>query len=542
MKRPEIINVPILIIGAGPVGLALAADLGWRGKACLVVEQTDGSIYQPRQDMIGIRTMEFCRRWGIVADVEASPYPRDYPQDNVYIAGSLVTGWEIGRYPSPSMVDAHPPPQSPQIRERCPQNMFDPILVKFAHSFDDVDIRYRHRFLDFEADDDGVTAEIEDLDFGGRKLVRARFLVGCDGANSQVRDAMGVTMLGDPELTYTTNIIFRYEGFEGLHNKKPGYRFILLDQNGTWSTIVAINGRDQWRMSIIGNRQDRRELTNIEIKEAIRSAVGCDFNHEILSVVQWVRRELVAEKFSIGNVLIAGDAAHCMSPTGGFGMNTGIGDAIDLSWKLSAVLDGWGGESLTRSYDAERRPVAITNVAEASGNLTRMLSPGPNPYLLERSTQGEKTREFVGDNFSETMQREWNTLGIHLGYSYEKSPIICPDGSPQLPYSTMTYTQTSRPGARAPHVALSGESSSLDLFGQGYVLLHLGSSVFDFAPFTAAAARRGLPLDVLKINDPIMRMAYERDLVLVRPDGHVAWRGDAIPVDMLAVVDRVRGA
>ena len=440
MKRPEIINVPILIIGAGPVGLALAGDLGWRGKACLVVEQSDGSIYQPRQDMIGIRTMEFCRRWGIVADVEASPYPRDYAQDNVYIAGSLVTGWEIGRHPSPSMGDAHPPPQSPQRRERCPQNMFDPILVNFADSFDNVDIHYRHRFIGFELDDDGVTAEIEDLEYGGRKLVRARFLVGCDGANSQVRDEIGVAMLGDPALTYTTNIIFRHEGFEALHDKKRGYRFILLDQTGTWSTIVAINGRDHWRMSIIGNRQDQRKLTNSEIKESIRSAVGCDFSYEILSVVQWVRRELVAQKFSLENVFIAGDAAHCMSPTGGFGMNTGIGDAIDLSWKLCGVLDGWGGDSLTQSYDAERRPVAITNVAEASGNLTRMLSPGPNLYLLDRSTQGDRTREIVGHNFAEAMQREWNTLGIHLGYCYEESPIICPDGSPQLPYSTMTYT------------------------------------------------------------------------------------------------------
>jgi len=162
--------------------------------------------------MIGIRTMEFCRRWGIVADVEASSFPRDYPQDNVYIAGSLVTGWEIGRHPSPSMGEAHPPPQSQQRRERCPQNMFDPILVNFAQSFDNVDILYSHRFLAFELDDNGVTAEIEGVESSERKLVRARFLVGCDGGNSQVRDEIGIAMLGDPALTYTTNIIFGTKG------------------------------------------------------------------------------------------------------------------------------------------------------------------------------------------------------------------------------------------------------------------------------------------------------------------------------------------
>ena len=542
MSRSEPEEIPILIVGAGPVGLALAGDLGWRGTRCLVVDRSDGSIRQARQDMVGIRTMEFCRRWGITEDVEASPYPRDYPQDFVYVAGSLADGWEIGRYAAPAMKDVVPPPESPARRERCPQNMFDPILARFARSFDGTELRYRHRFLALDQDSGGVTAEIEDIERGQRLFVRARFLVGCDGAGSQVRDAVGLEMIGDPALTHTTNIIFRHAGFEALHDKPPGYRFIFLDEAGTWATIVAINGRDQWRMSIIGNRDERRELATDEIEAAIRRAVGRDFDYEILSVLPWTRRELVAERLSRGNVFLAGDSAHCMSPTGGFGMNTGIGDAVDLSWKLTAVLQGWGGDGLAASYDVERRPVGLRNVTEASGNLGRMLSPGGNAGLLDASAAGMLKRDAVGGDLARTMRREWNAPGIHLGYRYDDSPIVWPDGSPVPEDTVTTYTQTARPGARAPHAWLADGSSTLDLFGREFVLICIGAARADISALVAAAAERGLPLTIADVDEPAVSDAYGMSLVLVRPDGHVAWRGDGLPDDPLALIDRVRGA
>lgn len=539
---PERDDNAVLVVGGGPVGLALAGDLGWRGRSCILIEQSDGTIQQPRQDLVGVRTMEFCRRWGIVGEVETAPYDRDYPQDNVYIAGSLAEGWEIGRYAVPSMNQAAPPPESPQKRERCPQNMFDPILREFAASHETVTLRYHARFEGLRPSADGVVADIVDARSGHRQHLAARFLVGCDGASSAVRAALGTTMTGNPVLTFTTNIIFLCNGFEALHDKRPGYRFIFIGPEGTWATIVAINGRDEWRMSIVRSSEDGRVLEEREIRDAIERAVGRAFDYEILSVMPWRRRELVAERFGEEPAFIAGDAAHAMSPTGGFGMNTGIGDAIDLSWKIDAVLAGWGGSALLGSYTPERRPVAERNVTEASGNLARMLSPPAEPGLLDRTPDGEALRRRVGDDLARAMTREWRTLGMHLGYFYEDSPICIPDGTPPPSLDPAVYEQTARPGSRAPHAFLDDGRSTLDLFGRGFVLLRLGPSPPDPAPLAAAAAAKGMPIEAVDIARPDIAALYGRALVLVRPDGHVAWRGDDLPADPAAVIDCVRGA
>ncbi len=542
----DVIETPILIVGGGPVGLALAGDLGWRGRECLLVERTDGAIVQPRQDLVGIRTMEFCRRWGLVEAVEAAPYNRGYPQDNVYVAGSLAEGWEIGRYKSPSMNEARPPPESPARRERCPQNMFDPILRDFARSHASVSLRYRHRFLGLRSERDTIVAGIERADTGEGLEIRAGFVIGCDGAGSAVRESLGTRLIGKPALTYTTNLIFRRAGFESLHDKPPGYRFILLDEEvGTWATIVAINGRDEWRMSIIRSSADGRILPEDEVRAAIRRAVGRDFDYELLSVMPWRRRELVAESFQSGPrgpLFLAGDAAHAMSPTGGFGMNTGVGDAVDLAWKLDAELAGWAGPGLLASYTAERRPVAERNVREASGNLGRMLSPGPQPGLLEPGPNGAARRARVGRDLATAMLREWRTLGIHLGYCYEGSPTCVADGTPPPSLDPAVYEPTARPGSRAPHVDLGRGRSTLDLFGRGFVLLALGPSPPDPEPLCRAARMRGMPVETVTLDRPDVARLYERELVLVRPDGHVAWRGGAAPPDPLRLVDRVRGA
>jgi hypothetical protein len=359
-----------------------------------------------------------------------------------------------------------------------------------------------------------------------------------------VRERAGITMSGNPALTYTTNVLFRCADFPALHDKGKAYRFIFIGPEGTWLTIVAINGGDRFRMSIVGSA-DKVNHSEADIRAALRRAVGRDFDYEILSVMRWVRRELVADSYGTERVFIAGDAAHLMSPTGGFGMNTGIQDAVDLGWKLAAAIQGWAGSSLLRSYEIERRPVAVRNVTEASSNLGRMLSTRqrlPPPEIFQAGAAGDAARADYGRWFTETMRHEWFTLGVHLGYRYDDSPIVAPDGTPAPPLTIATYDQTARPGARAPHAWLPDGRSTLDLFGRGFVLLRLGRQAPGGERFAGAAAQAGVPLEVTALDGAQVSELYQRRLVLVRPDGHVAWRADEEPADAHALIELVRGA
>ena len=535
-------KVPVLIVGAGPVGLALAGDLGWRGVQCCLVEKTDGAIYQPRMDMVGVRTMEFCRRWEIAGWVENSSYPRDYPQDNVWLES--LTGFEFGRERMASKSEEPCPPQSPQKRERCPQDMFDPILRRFAGQFNAVEFRYRTELIDLEEGRTSVVATLRDLDTRREDKVVADYVVGTDGAASVVREKLGIPMRGEPVLTYTTNVIFRCRDLPSLHDKGKAYRFIFIGREGTWLTIVAIDGADRWRMSIIGDKS-KREIPESEIRALIVRAMGKPFDFEIESIMPWVRRELMAETYGTDRVFLAGDACHLMSPTGGFGMNTGIADAVDLSWKLEAVVGGWGGPELLRSYGIERKPVAERAVKEASGNLGRMLAArkkGPPEVAFQPGPEGDAARKEYGDWYTETMKREWYSTGIHLGFDYYHSPVVCSDNTPAPPDEVSNYVQTARAGHRAPHAWLKDGRSTLDLFGRGFVLLCFSAAGSVGQSLAAAARVRGFPLLVIDLSDEArIHELYGANYVLVRPDGHVAWRDNAQPESAGHVIDVVRG-
>jgi 2-polyprenyl-6-methoxyphenol hydroxylase-like FAD-dependent oxidoreductase len=531
-----------VIVGAGPVGLALAADLGWRGVPCILIEQSDGSVFQPRMDMVGIRTMEFCRRWGIVDWVENAGYNRDYPQDYAWVS-QLQGGYEFGREHFPSVKDEPRPPESPQKRERCPQNFFDPVLARFAKSTDKVQVRYQIEYLSHAEHATGVTVRVRNLVSGEDECIECQYLVGCDGGASRVKEALGIKMSGEPALTYTTNAIIECEGLERLHDKKPGYRYIFIGPEGTWSTVVAINGRNWWRFSIVGDNTIRT-LSEEEVSQAFRRAVGReDFEFKVISVMPWIRRQLVADSYGTSRVVIAGDAAHLTSPTGGFGMNMGIQDSVDLGWKLQAVVDGWGGPHLIASYEIERRPVAIRNVNEATNNLKLMLTPREklSPLVFESGKEGDQARKEFGDAYTAMMKREWYTNGIHLGFRYEGSPIIVPDGTPEPEDTVSTYEQVARPGHRAPHVWLSPNRSTLDLFGRGFILLRFDPRV-PVEGIISAAKLGGIPFEVIDIDNAEARTLYATKLVLVRPDGHVAWRDDAEPTNPSFIIDVVRGA
>ena len=542
----KIYECEVLAVGAGPVGLALAGDLGWRGHQCLLIDNGDGSIFQPKMDMVGIRTMEFCRRWGIVKDVEASPYNRAYPQDNVYLTS--LTGYELGRQPMPSMGTDVPPPESPQKRERCPQNMFDPILRNFAGSQPGVDLRYRHELKSFIQDAKGVTATVVDLDTDETFSVRARYLVGCDGGRSTVREGLGIAMHGKGVLTNTTNVIFRCDDFNELHDKSPGYRYMFVGPEGTYGTIVAINGSNHWRMSIIGSAKERIRFDDAQIREFAYRMMGKPFDLEILSVLRWTRAELVAERYHEGRVFIAGDACHLTSPTGGLGMNTGIGDAVDLSWKISAALEGWGGPALFDSYLVERKPVAERITRFSTGNLQVMKQVPTSAHIYEDSEEGARVREEAGRALGEGLKREWFSQNMHLGNRYIDSPICVYTETESREAlaaeyeDAVHYRPTSRPGCRAPHVWLADGRSTLDLFGRSFVLLDLSNGK-GTAPreLIEVAAKSKVPFDVVRIDEVGVQSAYEKRYVLVRPDGHVAWRGDDLPANASELLETVTG-
>jgi 2-polyprenyl-6-methoxyphenol hydroxylase-like FAD-dependent oxidoreductase len=528
----------VLIVGAGPVGLALAGDLAWRGVSSVVVERTDGAITQPKMDLLGPRTMEFCRRWGLEGEVRNCPYNPLHPQDNVWLES--FNGFEFGREPFPCPSEEEPPPQSPVKRERCPQDMFDPILRRWVERLPKAQLRYETELLRFSQEADRVVAIV--CQNGREEEITADFLIGADGGSSTVRQILGIRMQGTPTLTYTTNVIIRCPRFWELHDTPKGYRFILIGPEGTWATLVAIDGYDRFRFSIIGDA-NQRTYSEAEITALLTRAMGRPFEFEILSSMPWIRRELVAESYGGGRVFLAGDAAHLNSPTGAFGMNTGMQDAVDLGWKLAAVLEGWGGEELLASYDVERRPIALRNVKEASANLERMLAPrrALSPAVFEQGPQGEDARRTFGALYTAAMKNEWFTLDIHLGYRYDSSPVIVSDGTPAPNDPPMVYTQTSRPGSRAPHVWLKPGLSTLDLFGRTFVLLRFDPSCDDTA-LTRAAREVGLPLEVVDIDHAEAKRLYETKLVLVRPDGFVAWRGERLPENCQQLVDVVRGA
>src|SRR3954464_11253006 len=536
------VRTPVLIVGAGPVGLALAGELGWRGIACTLIEKTDGAIEQPRMDIVGPRTMEFCRRWGIADWVRDAPYPGDYPQDCVYVTG--LDGYELGRERFPGRAQEQCPPQSPQKRERAPQDMLDPILRRFVETFPHVRLRYGAELTAFEETASGVVARVRDVATGETHDIAAAYLVGTDGGASLVRERAGITMSGNPALTYTTNVMFRCAEFPSLHDKGRAYRFIFVGPEGTWLTIVAINGGDRFRMSIVGSA-DKVGHTEADIHALLKRAMGKDFDYEILSVMRWVRRELVADSYGRGRVYLAGDSVHLTSPTGAMGMNTGMQDAVDLGWKLDAVLKGWAGPGLLSTYEHERKPVAVRNIKASTENLERMLAPRttrkPPPDVFQPGPAGDAARKAYGDWYTELMSHEWFMNGYHLGYRYDESPIIVPDGTPAPPLEGRTYTQIARPGARAPHVWLADGRSTLDLYGRGFVLLRLGPNAPAGEALQRAADEAGVPLEVVALDMPDVLKAYERRLVLVRPDGHVAWRDDGEPADAGALIDTVRG-
>lgn len=534
----------VLIVGGGPVGLALAADLGWRGIDCILVEEGDGTIYHPRANTVNSRTMEFCRRWGIAEEVRNAGAPPDFPSTVLYLTS--LQGYEVARIERPTYGGGdrgrlQPLLTSPQRSERCNQLFFDPIMRSLAGRMPSVTLRYRCRFEGFEEKDGGIIATVRDLAADRAEAIAAQYLVACCGGRSAVPKALGARWEGDPVVDYHLNVFLRIPDLWNRHDKGKAAFYFFLNRKGNNPSLIELDGDILWRLGIrLGHERIAPE--QVDVAGIIKAVMGDDIPYEIISSLPWTQRSVVADKWQRGPVFLAGDAVHQHGPSGGFGMNTGLGDAVDLGWKLEARLAGWGGDGLLESYEAERRPVAKRVVNEVRENQDDGVDEAELAMLAEPGPRGDALRRRIGEDIVRRRTRIYISDGIALGYRYDPSPIVVPDGTPAPKDSVVEYVQTSRPGSRAPHAWLGEGRSTIDLFGKGFVLLAFNGGADQTEGLLSAASSRALPLQVVRIDDPSIATLYERRLVLVRPDGHVAWRGDAAPADPQAVIDRVRGA
>jgi len=532
-------HVPVLIAGAGPVGLCLAIELAYRNVRCLVVEQTDGSVDFPTTNLANTRTVEHLRRWGCADRMRyESGYPIDYPRNYLFV--TRMDGYEIARFDHPANgAPTARSPYSPEGRLWISKPYFDPVLHRQVATLPQVEVRYETSVESFEQTGAAVMAQVLDRKSGRNETIEADYLIGCDGGRSNIRRALGIPYQGVFSQGMNVAVLFRSPLLLKLtpHGPAVQYQIVNADINGA---IAAVDGKELWRLNIRNVKQEQIDALNAP--EKLRFALGPRIPFELLAVRPWTGHCVVAERYQDGRVFLAGDAAHLNWPAGGFGMNTGIGDAVDIGWKLAAVFAGWGRSKLLDSYTAERKPIAMINVNEAAEMRANFDNQTPfSPQIGDDSEEGRELRDRARAVIIRTRAKEFlhDSAGIELGYRYESSPICVSDGTPPPELDHGLYVPSTWPGVRAPHVWLKNGASTLDLFGKSFVLLNFSRAMTH--PMTNAAKAVGLPLQAIDLDEPKVRETYERDLVLVRPDGHVAWRGNEIPSNVDAIIARVRG-
>jgi 2-polyprenyl-6-methoxyphenol hydroxylase-like FAD-dependent oxidoreductase len=531
----------VLIVGGGPVGLGLAIEFGMRNIRCIVVEMRDGKVRVPKMSQVTSRSMEFCRRWGIVDKVERAGWPSSHPFDFAYVTS--LTGFELARSEWPPYEVGAERHYTPNGTAHCPQIFFDPILMARVLELPKVEVQARTKMISFVDEGNLVRTELRDEEHGQEESIVSRYLVGCDGAESNVRGQLGIAFEGEGHLGHSVSIFFRSPDLATLHDKGWARFYRMIDETGHWADLVSIDGKDLWRLTLL-DLGSRAEIKAVDTASMLWRAAGVEFTYEILSVLPWERRDLLAATYGKGRVYICGDAAHVLSPTGGLGMNTGLADACDLSWKIAAAIEGWAGPHLLATYDTERRAIAQRNVKESTDYFrrTRVLFPKGRP-LAERTPEGRLARQDFAEDFERLSNEDALYVSEHvkIGYGYEPSSICIADGTPGVEATGMDYVPNARPGARAPHVWLKGGHSLLDIFGFGFVLLRLGRNPPSVASMVAEAEARHMPLQVFDLVHDEAERIYEKRLTLVRPDGHVCWRSDCLPETPGDILDRVRG-
>ncbi|MGH7795101.1 MAG: FAD-dependent monooxygenase [Candidatus Binatia bacterium] len=528
-------RIPVLIAGGGPVGLTLALELGWRGVRCMLVEPNEHFSGNPKAKTVHQRTLELFRRWdrGVPDKLRAAaPLGADFPSTILYVTrltGELIT----------ALHNATPADTgnrfSPERTLRIPQSFLEPVLRAEVRHTPAVDLRLGWKLERFEQSPGEVRAEIVHVDSGERQEVTAQYLAGCDGGRSTVRKQLDIRMHRSSDVKHALGGVFRAPMlWPTLAFEKAFHYNVLNDHLPHLAVVGPLQPPDVWFFDLMGV-----DPNALDPGEVIRNVVGQPIPFELQHVAPWTVHNALAERYREARVFLLGDAAHLQSPTGGYGMNGGVGDAVNFGWKLAAVLQGWGGDHLLDSYEIERRQFHARALAESIQNSedNDLVTPG-----LEDPLRGATLRAALGEKIQRTKPRNFQSLGVSLGYRYETSPVIVPDGTPPTPYETSRYIPTAHPGHRAPHAWLPDGTALFDHFGQGFTLLVLGPREVDCSKLELAAGARGVPLTVLRRSESELRELYQASLVLIRPDQHVGCRSDAEPEEPSAVMDVLRGA
>jgi 2-polyprenyl-6-methoxyphenol hydroxylase-like FAD-dependent oxidoreductase len=538
----------VAIVGGGPSGLILAIELGRRGVPCVLLEEDATPPALPKANATSSRTMEHYRRLGFAAEIRALGLPEDYPQDITYF--TRYTGYELARLKGRTRREAISAREgadsrwpTPEPLHRVQQMYIEAILKAQSEKWPAADVRFGWRARRIERHDRGATVEAEEVVTGAGERIEADYAVGCDGPRSLVRAALGIGYegLAREERDFMGGkmlaVYIRSPAFYGLMRAPAAWQYWAMNREQR-ALMNAIDGRGLWVLHVQLPREGADPAAYA--RESLVRATGREFPFEILGIAEWTAGfTLVAERFRRGRVLIAGDAAHLFTPTGGQGYNTSVDDASNLGWKLAAVCQGWGGPELLASYETERRPIALRNTRFARAmaeSIGRIALPAK---LEEDSAAGRAARAALGERLHRHAATEFDIPGIQLGVFYSDSPVIAPAGAPPAD-DWHRYVPSAVPGARAPHVWLEDGVSIFDRFGRDFSLVRFKGSA-DTSAIEAAARRRGVPLAVVDVSSEEARDLYARDLALVRPDHHVAWRGNAAPDDADALLARVVG-
>jgi 2-polyprenyl-6-methoxyphenol hydroxylase-like FAD-dependent oxidoreductase len=560
------LNTPVVIVGGGPVGLVLALLLDFYGVKSTIINTEPNERWHPKGNGQNARTMEIYRQLGFSDQVRELGLPRDHPFDQAYF--TRLSKHEIYRFPMPTGLERIAMRRDMPVTDQFPEPMFhvnqmfvERFLLQKVRQAPNIDVRFGWEAQWFTQDEDNVRVNARNMTSGEEVTWTSQYAVGCDGARGFIRKTLGIGYEGDVQKkdAYWSGQFFSihmripdlYPKFLG-HRRAWMYWAVNPDPN-TRGVLITLNGADEFMM-LIKPKGGRTDVDRDEVKSWVQAAIGENIPVEIIGHYPWsAGQALVAERYKAGRIMIAGDAAHLFTPTGGFGMNTGIDDSYNLAWKLAAVLQGWGGDRLLESYERERKPAGKRNTG-ASRKYASLMHDAVVPDDIEREgPEGDAIRErashmtYIRKNHF-CRPEHMDAAGVQLGFRYDGSPIVIADGNPPediFPASYDEYVPSGLPGGRAPHLWLDAErvmgSSLYDRFGKGFTLLRLNGGGHDTKRFEQAAADAGIPLAILDVPMREARELYGRDLALVRPDRVIVWRGDAVPDDAASVLATVTG-